>query len=142
VLALDATYRHNGNARATGHDTLDFNRVQSPPTIHLNSGSSEVFAFAPAIEYTWKSNLGVLLGTRVIPAAHNTHATITRRWRSTSSTDCGLASEILETQRSVVSCPQKRAATPCQRGRDYGRSFTEDTVCWSGPPDKLPLTKA
>jgi hypothetical protein len=36
-----------------------------------------VFGFAPAIEYSWKPNLGVLLGARVIPASHNIHATIT-----------------------------------------------------------------
>src|SRR5713226_6431586 len=77
VLALDATYRHNGNTRATGYNILDPNGVQNPPSIQLDSGSSETFAFAPAIEYSWKPNLGVLLGTRVIPAAHNTHATIT-----------------------------------------------------------------
>jgi hypothetical protein len=77
VLALDATYRHNWNTRVTGLDILDPNRTQSPSSILLNSGSSEVFAFAPAIEYSWKSNLGVLLGTRIIPAVHNTHASVT-----------------------------------------------------------------
>jgi len=71
VLALDATYRHNWNTRVTGYNSL-----QNPSSILLNSGSSEVFAFAPAIEYSWKPTLGVLLGTRVIPATHNTHATI------------------------------------------------------------------
>lgn len=77
VLALDATYRHNANTRAAGYDIPDSNGTQNPSSIQLNSGSSEVFAFAPAIEYSWKPNLGVLVGTRVIPAAHNTHASIT-----------------------------------------------------------------
>lgn len=77
VLALDATYRHSGNTRATGYDILDQNGVQNRPSIQLNSGSSETFALAPAIEYSWKPNLGVLLGTRVIPALRNTHASIT-----------------------------------------------------------------
>jgi hypothetical protein len=77
VLALDATYRHNANTHAIGYDILDSNGAQNPSNIQLNSGSSEVFAFAPAIEYSWKPNLGVLVGTRVIPAAHNTHASIT-----------------------------------------------------------------
>ncbi len=72
VLALDATYRHNWNTRVTGNNSL-----RNPSSILLNSGSGEVFAFAPAIEYSWKPNLGVLLGTRIIPATHNTHATIT-----------------------------------------------------------------
>ncbi len=77
VLALDATYRHNGNTRTTGYDILDSNGVRNPPSIQLDSGASEVFAFAPAIEYSWKPNLGVLLGVRLIPPAHNTHASIT-----------------------------------------------------------------
>jgi hypothetical protein len=71
VLALDVTYRHNGNTRATGYDTLDPNRVQNRSSIQLDSGSSEVIAFAPAIESSRNPNLGVLLGTRVIPATHN-----------------------------------------------------------------------
>jgi hypothetical protein len=77
VLALDATYRHNGNTRSTGYDMLDSNGLRNSPWIQKDSGSSEVFAFAPAIEYSWKPNLGVLVGTRVIPASHNTHASIT-----------------------------------------------------------------
>ena len=70
VLALDVTYRHNNNTLVTGASVLDSN-------IRLNSGSSDAFGFAPAIEYNWKPNLGVLLGTRVIPSSHNTSATIT-----------------------------------------------------------------
>jgi hypothetical protein len=75
VLALDATYRHNWNTRVNGYN-LDSGSGQNPSVL-LNSGSAEVFAFAPAIEYSWKPNLGVLLGTRVIPASHNTNATVT-----------------------------------------------------------------
>jgi len=54
-----------------------YNSLQNPSSILLDSGSSEVFAFAPAIEYSWRPHLGVLLGTRVIPASRNTNATIT-----------------------------------------------------------------
>jgi outer membrane putative beta-barrel porin/alpha-amylase len=77
VLALDATYRHTGNTRTAGYDILSANRVPSPSSIRLQSGSSDTFAFAPAIEYNWSRNLGVLLGTRVIPASHNTSPSIT-----------------------------------------------------------------
>lgn len=77
VLALDATYRHAGNTRVTGYNIMDPSSVPNPPSIRLNSGSSDAFGFAPAIEYNWKPTLGVLLGARVIPASHNTHATIT-----------------------------------------------------------------
>jgi hypothetical protein len=45
-LALDATYRHNANTHAIGYDIPDSNGAQNPSNIQLNSGSSEVFAFA------------------------------------------------------------------------------------------------
>ncbi len=77
VLALEVTYRHAGNTSVTGYNVLDPSSVRNPASIRLNTGSSDAFGFAPAIEYNWTPNLGVLLGTRVIPAAHNTHATIT-----------------------------------------------------------------
>lgn len=40
-------------------------------------GAGDAFGLAPAIEYSWSSRLGVLLGTRIIPAGHNTAATVT-----------------------------------------------------------------
>lgn len=73
VLALDATYRHQGNTSVTGYDILGSN----PAKIQLNSGPSDAFGLAPAIEYNWKRNLGVLVGARVIAAGRNTAATIT-----------------------------------------------------------------
>jgi hypothetical protein len=76
VLALDATYRHVGNTRVSGHNILDIGELGSS-SIQLNSGSSEAFGFAPAIEYSWKPNLGVLLGTRIMAVGHNTPTTIT-----------------------------------------------------------------
>jgi hypothetical protein len=73
VLALDITYRHDASTRVTGHNVLD----PTSPAIGFDTGSSEAFGFAPAIEYSWKSTVGVLLGVRVIPAGRNTAATIT-----------------------------------------------------------------
>jgi hypothetical protein len=73
VLALDATYRHSCNTRTTGNNIS----APIPASVQLNSGSSDALGFAPAIEYSWKPKLGVLLGARVIPASHNTKATIT-----------------------------------------------------------------
>jgi hypothetical protein len=81
VLALDATYRHNANTHVAGYDVQDSGSDphSSAPlmSVILNSGSSEAFGFAPAVEYSWKHNLGVLLGARVIALGHNTPATIT-----------------------------------------------------------------
>jgi len=73
VLALDVTYRHDASTNVTGHN------VQDPAShaIAFDTGSSEALGIAPAIEYNWKSSLGVLLGVRIIPAGRNTSATIT-----------------------------------------------------------------
>jgi hypothetical protein len=73
VLALDAVYRRQGNTAVTGYNVFD--PIRSP--LRLNSGTSDAFQLAPAVEYNWKRNIGVLLGTRLIPAGHNTPATIT-----------------------------------------------------------------
>jgi len=76
VPALDATYRHEGGTHVIGHNILDLNNAQTPSSIRLNSGSSESFGLAPAIEYNWTANLGMLLGVRVI-AGRNTTSTVT-----------------------------------------------------------------
>jgi hypothetical protein len=73
VLAIDFTYRHDANTRLTGYYVQD----PTSPAIALDTDSSEAFGLAPAVEYSWKSNLGVLVGVRVIPAGRNTAATIT-----------------------------------------------------------------
>jgi hypothetical protein len=73
VLALDVTYGHDGNTRVTGYDILSPTRAR----MQFDSGSREAWGLAPAIEYNWKPNLGVLIGARVIFAGRNTAATIT-----------------------------------------------------------------
>jgi hypothetical protein len=71
VLALDATYRYQGNTPVNGYN------VSNPgQPVYSNSGVSDAFGLAPAIEYSWKQNLGVLVGTRFIPAGRNASATI------------------------------------------------------------------
>jgi len=73
VLALDVTYRHDGNTRVAGYEVSTL----TPSMVRLDSGSSDAFGLAPAIEYNWKRNLGVLVGARVILAGRNTAVTIT-----------------------------------------------------------------
>jgi hypothetical protein len=77
VLALDAQFNHYENTRVSGFDSLDPTSAQNPPSILLNSGSRHSFAFAPAIEYSWKPTIGVLLGTRFIPSNRHTTSSIT-----------------------------------------------------------------
>ena len=77
VLAIDVPYRHSSNTVVTGYNILAAGGRQNPSGIQLASGSSDAFGFAPAIEYSWKPNLGALFGVRVIAIGHNTTATIT-----------------------------------------------------------------
>jgi hypothetical protein len=77
VLALDAIYSQNGNTRVAGEDMLDPSNIPYPQNVRLNSGTSEAFGLAPAIEYNWSSALGVLLGTRVTFGGHNSVDTVT-----------------------------------------------------------------
>jgi hypothetical protein len=74
VMALDAAYRYQGNTRVTGHDARG---DRNSTIVRINSGFSDAFILAPAIEYNWNANVGVLFGTRVIEVAHNTAASIT-----------------------------------------------------------------
>ena len=53
VLALDAIYRHQGNTPVNG-----YNLANPALPILLNSGSSDAFGLAPAIEYNLNSKLG------------------------------------------------------------------------------------
>lgn len=73
VLALDATYRYNNNTRVTGYEAVN----PAPAGIQMDSGSGYAIGLAPAIEYNWRHNLGVILGTYAIVAGRNTAATIT-----------------------------------------------------------------
>jgi hypothetical protein len=69
VLALDGIYNHSNSTHVLGSDG-------SGP-VGANLPGSDSFGLAPAIEYNWAPNLGLLLGTRVIFAGRNTPASVT-----------------------------------------------------------------
>jgi len=77
VLALDATYRFQNSTRVTGFDVLSSPGTENPAKIRFDTGYNDAVGFAPAIEYSWNSKVGILLGARVIPLGRNTAATIT-----------------------------------------------------------------
>ena len=72
VLAADATYRHQSNTAVTGYDISHPNAA-----ILRNSGSSQAFALAPAIEYNFNRQVGIIVGTRLFPAGKNTPNSVT-----------------------------------------------------------------
>lgn len=82
VVAFDAIYSHDRNTLVTGYSLLNPGNpipggMPAATNIRMNSGSSSAFGFAPAIEYNWTPNLGVLFGTRVVLAGQNTTRTVT-----------------------------------------------------------------
>lgn len=80
ALATDAVWRASANTRISGTDASTTNSASIPigPTpITANSGSSTAWALAPAMEYSWRPWIGILVGVRLYPAGHNTPDTIT-----------------------------------------------------------------
>jgi len=72
VLALDIIYHNSGNTTVSGHNISDPNAQ-----VRSDSGSSAGFGFAPAVEYNWTANLGVIFGVRMIAHGRNTATTVT-----------------------------------------------------------------
>lgn len=73
VFALDFVYQHDDNTRLRGFDTSNGNAAP----LTEDFGSAWRFGVAPAIEYNWTSEVGVIVGARWFGAGRNTSATIT-----------------------------------------------------------------
>ncbi|MEP7007202.1 MAG: transporter [Sphingomonas bacterium] len=70
VLALDLVYDHTAPTRVAGVDA-------GGVPVARRYGTSDSFAIAPGIEYSWMPNLGVLLAARFVPRSYNTAPSIT-----------------------------------------------------------------
>jgi len=75
VVALDATYRHARSTELTGFGSPPSGGAPAPAVVAI-FGPSDAMGLAPAVEYNWTGNIGVLFGTRYIAAGRNTGATI------------------------------------------------------------------
>ncbi|WP_343227553.1 transporter [Rhodanobacter sp. 7MK24] len=74
VLALDLFRSYGAATRVDGStDPVD----ALPVPTHLQAGPSDVYGYAPAVEYNFSANLGVLLGARVIVGGHNATHSVT-----------------------------------------------------------------
>lgn len=76
VLAMDIVYQHGDSTRIAG------TQPQLPGSGALvsfeqTSGASASLGFAPAVEYSWSSRAGVLVGVRIIPTGRNVTTSIT-----------------------------------------------------------------
>ena len=76
VLATDVIYSHNESTHVTGVDQPSGPLGLSLP-VRMKSGSSDTVGYAPAVEYSWTPNIGVLLGVRVLAGGHNTQRSVT-----------------------------------------------------------------
>ena len=77
VLALDGIYEHSGITRVTGDITPGQSNGAAPRAYRSESGTSRYFALAPAIEFNWSSNVGLIVGARFIVNGRNTSASVT-----------------------------------------------------------------
>ena len=66
VLANDFVYTQYGSTR-----------VSSAAGATVDSGESHSFAIAPALEYNWSANVGIIAGVRIFPSGVNTSASVT-----------------------------------------------------------------
>ncbi|MGH8291386.1 MAG: transporter [Steroidobacteraceae bacterium] len=77
VLAMDINWERDGNTSVAG------GYMQSTGTLLLSSspvqdsGSSERLYLAPAVEYNWNAQMGVIAGVRIAAAGRNVTATVT-----------------------------------------------------------------
>jgi hypothetical protein len=67
ALALDIYYQHNNHTRFSGHKGSTDGVPNS-----IGGPSSEQFSLAPAIEYNWSINLGIIAGVWFSVAGRNT----------------------------------------------------------------------
>jgi hypothetical protein len=105
VLALDAFYQHDSSTRVRG-DT------QGVP-FSADSGSAWRFGLAPAIEYNFTSNIGVIFGARWFAAGSNTGASVTPSPRSTC---------FIEVAAATRPSPARYRSTPSTRASCRPRS--------------------
>ncbi|MBO9663232.1 MAG: transporter [Dokdonella sp.] len=73
ALALDLIYRHTGDTSVSGRSSP----YVTADDVRVEGGAGASFALAPAVEYNWSANLGLLLGVRVIPHTRAAPASVT-----------------------------------------------------------------
>ena len=73
VLATDLVWVHNASTRLAGSEPA----AGGVSFVDTQSGSSEYFAVAPAVEYNFSSRVGVIFGARIFVAGRNTGSSVT-----------------------------------------------------------------
>lgn len=76
VLALDIAYEHDTRTTLNGLLPVPVGNSAPPTRIQQDFGSSEVFTLAPAVEYNFNSQIGLIVGTVFTAAGRNASATV------------------------------------------------------------------
>ncbi len=73
VLALDLAYRHSDSTRVSGV-VGDGAQDPTPTPLRFESGSSEAWFLAPAVEYNFSPRFGIIVGARLIRGRNTTNS--------------------------------------------------------------------
>ena len=73
VLALDIDYQRSASTHVMGRNDAGGG---SPTPVSISSGPSTAWSLAPAVEYNWNANVGVIVGTKLVVAGRNTSALV------------------------------------------------------------------
>jgi hypothetical protein len=76
VTALDVVFETAGSTQITGTRPQGQNGQLTLTPIQSGSGSSRSLGIAPAVEYNWSANAGVIFGAKFIAAGRNTAAAV------------------------------------------------------------------
>jgi hypothetical protein len=76
VAALDVIYESDGSTRVVGQYPQQHNSDIALVDFQTESGSSRSLAIAPAIEYNWTSDVGIIVGAKIVTAGRNTTAAV------------------------------------------------------------------
>ena len=68
VLAMDLAYRHSNTTRVSG----EVSDGPTSATLNFESGTSEAWFLAPAVEYNFSPTFGIIFGARLIRGRNTT----------------------------------------------------------------------
>jgi hypothetical protein len=76
VTALDVVFYTAGTTQVAGTQPQQQNGEPIWNPFQSSSGSTRSLSLAPAIEYNWTANAGVIVGAKFVAAGHNTAAAV------------------------------------------------------------------
>jgi hypothetical protein len=75
--AFDVIYEYDSSTSVVGQYPQQRRNAITLVDVRTESGTSTSRAIAPAVEYNWTSNVGIIVGAKIVAAGRNTTATVT-----------------------------------------------------------------